>query len=110
MREFPFAIGAAVCSGVVTYSLSAIAGPVTDADLRGKTICWNTGVTVTYGQDGFFYSSQVGNGTWRLVGDRVITDGVRGEYTWTITKQGGTLHNRWTEANTVKEAWGKYCN
>ena len=85
MREFPFAIGAAVCSGVVTYSLSAIAGPVTEADLRGKTICWSYGGTRnTYGKDGSLDSNLVGHGTWTLVGDRITEHGDHGVFSFTI--------------------------
>ena len=91
-------------------STAALAAPVTDSDLRGRTICWNSGVKVTYGKDGFFYSDQVGSGTWRVVGDKVVTVGVRGDYAWTITKERGALHNRWTDGGAAKEAWGKYCN
>jgi hypothetical protein len=37
--------------------LPALAGAVTDADLRGKKICWNTGVISTYNKDGSFDGS-----------------------------------------------------
>jgi 2-polyprenyl-6-methoxyphenol hydroxylase-like FAD-dependent oxidoreductase len=45
----------------------ALAGPVADADLRGKTICWSYGATRnTYGKDGSLDSSLVGHGAWSL--------------------------------------------
>ena len=37
-----------VWGAALTGSIAAIAGPVTDADLRGKKICWNTGFISTY--------------------------------------------------------------
>jgi hypothetical protein len=98
----------AILSGAVAACSTAFAGSVTNADLAGKTICWSGGAKITYGQDGFFYSDQVGNGPWRLDGDRLIGNGVRGEYVWIITRQGGTFHLRGvTEANVERS--GKYC-
>jgi hypothetical protein len=96
-------------SSAVAFNLStaALAGSVTDADLRGKTICWSRGASITSGTDGFFYSTKIGKGTWRLDGDRLIGVGVRGEYVWTISKERGAFHLRGvTEANA--ESWGKY--
>ena len=71
----------------------AVASPVTDADLRGKTVCWSYGGTRnTYRKDGSFNSNLVGHGTWRLVADRLTEDGDHGVYTFTIDKDGQTLH------------------
>ncbi len=90
--------------------IAALASPVTDADLRGKMICWSAGAIITYGKDGFFYSTQVGNGKWRLVGNKLTVDGVGGHGTFTITKQGGTFLASVIEGNNLKKYWGKYCN
>jgi hypothetical protein len=71
----------------------ALANPVTDADLRGKTICWSYGGTRnTYGKDGSFDSNLIGHGTWSLVGDRITENGDHGVFSFTIEKQAGTLH------------------
>src|SRR5271166_3674088 len=65
--------------------LVALAGPVTDADLRGKTICWSYGGTRnTYGKDGSLDSNLVGHGTWSLVGDRITEHGDHGVFSFTI--------------------------
>src|SRR5271170_1809364 len=70
-----------------------LAAPVTDADLRGKTVCWSYGGTRnTYGKDGSFDSNLVGHGTWSLVGDRITEHGDHGVFSFTIEKQAGTLH------------------
>ena len=71
----------------------ALAGPVADADLRGKTICWSYGGTRnTYGKDGSLDSNLAGHGTWSLVGDRITEHGDHGVFSFTIEKQAGTLH------------------
>jgi hypothetical protein len=73
--------------------IAALASPVTDADLRGKTICWSYGGTRnTYGKDGSLDSNLVGKGTWSLVGDRITEHGDHGVFSFTIEKQAGTLH------------------
>jgi hypothetical protein len=95
---------------VIGRPIAALASPVTDADIRGKVICWSGGPIITYGKDGNFYSTQVGNGKWHLVGNKLTVDGVRGHGTFTITKQGGTLLASTIEANTLKKYSGKYCN
>ena len=88
MARMSSIFSAAIILGAMTsVSNAAGAGPVTNADLAGKKICWSRGANITYGKDGFFYSDKIGNGTWRLEGDRLIGNGVRGEYIWIITKQ-----------------------
>jgi hypothetical protein len=90
----------------------ALASPVTDADLRGKTVCWSYGGTRnTYGKDGSFDSNLIGRGTWRLVADRLTEDGDHGVYTFTIDKDGQTLHMYGkTPGGGSVEVWGHYCN
>ena len=76
--------------------------------MAGKKICWKDGANVSYGKDGFFYATQMGNGKWRLDGDRLTMDGVGGEYIWRINKQGQIFH---LHVITVKHVYsGKYCN
>jgi hypothetical protein len=84
--------------------------------VRLRTLTWPErrfagGANIAYGKDGFFYSKEVGNGTWRSAGDRLTMVGVGGEYDWTMTKQGGTfrLIGR-TSGETGKEYMGKYCD
>jgi hypothetical protein len=102
----------AVLALVFCRPVIALAAPVTDADLRGKTVCWSYGGTRnTYGKDGSFDSNLVGHGTWRLVADRLTEDGDHGVYTFTISKEGQTLHmyGRTPGGGSV-EVWGRYCN
>jgi hypothetical protein len=91
----------------------ALAGPVpvTDADLRGKTICWSYGGTRnTYGKDGSLDSNLIGHGTWTLVGDRLTEHGDHGVFTFKIEKEGATFHMYGrTVANGSADVWGNYC-
>jgi hypothetical protein len=83
----------AICVAPVGAPIVALAGPVSDADLRGKTICWSYGGTRnTYGKDGSLDSNLVGHGTWSLVGDRITEHGDHGVFSFTIEKNGGVLH------------------
>ena len=96
-----------VVSVVAFGPIAALASPVTDADLRGKKICWySKGVNNTYGIDGSLESNLLGHGTWRLVGDQLTETGPH-VYTFTITKEGGTFH---MINSSVGEVWGRYCN
>jgi hypothetical protein len=63
---------------VLGQSVSAFAAPVTDADLRGKKICWNTGFTSSYNKDGSFDGNRSGHGTWRLNGDLLTVSAEHG--------------------------------
>jgi hypothetical protein len=95
----------------LVVSPAALAGPVTDADLRGKTICWSYGGTRnTYGKDGSFDSNLVGHGTWSLFGERLTEHGDHGVFTFTIEKQGETFHMYGRSvAEGWVEVWGSYC-
>jgi hypothetical protein len=100
---------AATSVALLTVPAAALASPVTDADLRGKKICWNVGANHVYHQDGSLESNIIGNGTWRLVGDTLTEKGTvgQGTYIFTIINEGGTFHM--TQQNGNLEVWGKYC-
>jgi hypothetical protein len=72
----------------LAQSLPAIAGGVSDADLRGKKICWNSGGSSSYSKDGSFDGTFAGHGTWTLVGDQIEVHGDHGSGVNTITKDG----------------------
>jgi hypothetical protein len=111
MLKISFIIPAAFLGMALADSLIASADPVTDADIRGKKICWTTGVTSTYGKDGSFDSNRSGHGTWTLVGDRLTVMAANGSGESQITKENGTFHTLRTgrHGNNL-EGWGKYCN
>jgi hypothetical protein len=89
-------------------SPAALAGQVTNADLAGRRICWNNGVSVDYHRDGSLYSAQEGKGTWRLNGGTLKeTGGPRGSYVWRVTKDGGNFHLSLQTA--PYEVDGSYC-
>jgi hypothetical protein len=101
----------AICVAPVGAPIVALAGPVSDADLRGKTICWSYGGTRnTYGKDGSLDSNLVGHGTWSLVGDRITEHGDHGVFSFTIEKNGGVLHmyGRSPGGGSV-DVTGSYC-
>jgi hypothetical protein len=53
---------------VLSLASSAMATPVSKADLAGKKFCWNDGGTENYYADGRYSSTHDGEGTW------VVTD------------------------------------
>ena len=55
MLKTSIVIGAIMCGVALASSIVALADPVTDADLRGKKICWNNGGTSSFGKDGTFF-------------------------------------------------------
>jgi hypothetical protein len=83
----------AICGSVLMGSVAAIAATVTDADLRGKKICWNTGFTSSYNKDGSFDSNRIGHGTWRLAGDQLVVSASNGAGSNTITKDRNIFHS-----------------
>jgi len=112
MSRKSFIVAVAVCGAALAQSFSAVAGAVTDADLRGKKICWNNGATSSYSKDGSFDGTFAGHGTWTLVGDQLEVHGDHGTGANTITKDGDTFHivRRASRSGKDIEGWGKYCN
>jgi hypothetical protein len=103
-------VPAVTLGAVLAASATALASPVTDADLRGKTICWSYGGTRnTYRKDGSFDSTLLGHGTWSLFGDRLTEHGDHGVYSFTIDKDGGNFHMLGRFVQTWVEVWGHYC-
>ena len=66
MLRTPFIIGAVASGAALTGSMTALAAPVTAADLQGKKICWSDGGTPTYGENGAYDERGFGHGTWSL--------------------------------------------
>jgi hypothetical protein len=112
MSRNSLVVSALVCGAALAQSLPALAGPVTDADLRGKKICWSTGIISTFGKDGSIDSNRSGHGTWSLSGDQLTLIMANGNSVDTITKDGGTFHRtrRGSKSGQNVESWGSYCN
>jgi hypothetical protein len=112
MVKTPFIISAVMCGTVLVGSIAAIANPVTDADLRGKKICWNNGAAGSYNKDGSYDSNRIGHGTWRLAGAQLTVIGSNGSVSNTITKDGSKFHEvaRGSRSGKDIEVWGDYCN
>jgi hypothetical protein len=111
MRKTPVFFRAVACAVMLSNSVAALAEPVTDADLRGKKICWNNGGTSFYGKDGSFEGARFGHGTWSLVGDRLTVNAEHGSGASSITKDNATFHTVSSGRHGKSfEAWGKYCN
>jgi hypothetical protein len=88
----------------LALTASALAAPVTTADLAGKKICWDYGLISTFFPGGKYYANMAGNGTWRVtsVGVEIRAEHYNGIYD--IDKQAdGTLKS------ATKHASGKYC-
>ncbi|HEY3622489.1 MAG TPA: hypothetical protein VGL12_08865 [Roseiarcus sp.] len=104
-------IGAVLSAAALVYSAAALAEPVTKADLAGKKICWNDGIT-TFGKDGSFHSTRFSDGTWSLTGDQLVMRGTHAGFTATITKRNKTFHVFGHVAGNDAEPYGtrgKYC-
>ena len=110
MLKTSFIIAAATYGCVLIGSVAAIAAPVTDADLRGKKICWNTGFTSSYNKDGSFDGNRSGHGTWRLNGDLLTVSAEHGSGASNISKDGSTFHStrRGSKSGKDIDAWGSY--
>ncbi|MGA9847851.1 MAG: hypothetical protein WBQ45_09445 [Roseiarcus sp.] len=109
MVKIPLIIGTVVWGVALANFTVALADPVTDADLRGKKICWNGGIS-TYGKDGSYDGQRIGHGAWSLAGDMLTISGANGGGASTITKDNGTFHLFWRNRHGDAEAWGHYCN
>jgi hypothetical protein len=104
-------IGAVLSAAALIQSATALAEPMTKADLAGKKICWNDGIT-TFGKDGSFNSTRFSDGTWSLTGDQLVMRGAHAGFTARITKQNGTFHVFGYVAGNPAERYGtrgKYC-
>jgi hypothetical protein len=112
MSRKSFIVAVVVCGAALAQSLPALAGPVTDADFRGKKICWNNGAAGSYNKDGSYDSNRIGHGTWRLAGAQLTVIGSNGSVSNTITKDGSKFHEvaRGSRSGKEIEVWGDYCN
>ena len=112
MSRKSFIVAVIVCGAALAQSVPAVAGAVSDADLRGKKICWSTGIISTFGKDGSIDSNRSGHGTWSLSGDQLTLIMANGNSVDTITKEGQTFHRarRGSKSGQSIEAWGSYCN
>ena len=82
LSPFSLAIGLSLA-----FVCSAMAKPVTAADLSGKKICWGNGDTMTFSPGGKFSSTQYGEGTWALTGVAVELHAANIHFTrWDIEK------------------------
>ena len=89
----------------------AFAAPVTRADIAGKTICQDNGVTVTYFANGSAVSNRFGKGSWMLTENRLTLNGEFGYVTNTIEKEGNKFHiYRRLQVGTNFDTYGHYCN
>jgi hypothetical protein len=99
--------------GALLFAPIAVsAAPVTDADLRGKRICWDDGSTTDFGKDGSWDNSRLGHGAWSLTGGSLMVTLSNGNARLpaTINKEDGGIHllRRAAHGNIV-ERRGKYC-
>jgi hypothetical protein len=90
---------------------TAIARPVTNADLSGKTICWSDGTIKTYHPGGKTSQTFYGEGTWRVtsVGVEVSTKSFVNIFDIQILDD-GTLTSAADFTGHVYHNTGHYCN
>jgi hypothetical protein len=112
MSRKSFIVAVVVCGAALAQSVPAVAGAVSDADLRGKKICWNNGFISTYNKDGSFDGNRSGHGTWNLNGDLLTVNADHGSGASNISKDGATFHStrRGSKSGQSIESWGSYCN
>jgi hypothetical protein len=112
MSRISLVFSALVCGAALAQSVPALAGPVSDTDLRGKKICWSNGYIGSYNKDGSFDGNRSGHGTWRLAGDVLTVNGDHGSGASNISKDGSTFHTtrRGSKSGQDIETWGSYCN
>ena len=90
---------------------TAIARPVTSADLSGKTICWDDGTKETYQPGGKTSQTFWGEGTWRVTSVGVEKRGKIYMNIWAVQILGdGTLTAAADFSGVGVYRTGHYCN
>jgi uncharacterized protein with FMN-binding domain len=94
----------------ILLSSSAMATPVTSADLSGKKFCWDGGGTENYYADGKYVSSVDGTGTWVVVKDgvEIKTNQITGLAEMQKLRD-GTFTSTWIVDGKPKTWTGRVC-
>jgi len=107
MQKYLSPLGAASLLSLAFFS-SALAAPVTSADLSDKKICWDNGSASSYGRGGKYSNNMSGGGTWSVTAGGVHIHTDRYDYVANIQKLGdGTFHA--VVAAGGIDSKGKYC-
>jgi hypothetical protein len=97
-----FAVGSALASMLLS---SAMATPVTLADVEGKKICWSTGNISSFIVGGKYSSPVIGDGTWSMTTNGVLLHTPALSAILDIDKlPDGTFKSK------LENATGKYCD
>jgi hypothetical protein len=90
---------------------SAMARPVTHADLSGHKFCWNDGGTEQYESDGTYVSTHDGKGTWAITekGVEIATNQITGLADMQKLDD-GTFTATWIVDGQPKTWTGRYCD
>jgi hypothetical protein len=95
------ATGSALASVLLS---PAMAKPATDADLKGKKICWSNGNISSFLSGGKYSSPLIGDGTWSVTANGVEIHAQRWSGMLDVDKlPDGTFQSG------VEKAVGKYC-
>src|ERR1700722_6138288 len=99
-----------VCVAVTFLSSTAMATPVTRADLSGKKFCWNDGGTENYYADGTYVSTHDGKGTWSIEskGVQITTNQISGLADMQRLAD-GEFTATWMVDGRPKTWTGRYC-
>ena len=102
---------AGACLGFALLSgSSAIATPVTRADLSDRKFCWNDGGTENYYADGAYVSTNDGKGTWSVTdkGVQITTNQISGLADMQKLED-GSFTATWLVDGKPKTWTGHYC-
>ena len=110
MKKYLSALVTASVASLTLFS-SALAAPVTSADLSGKKLCMSNGDRNAYNSGGQFSSNRFGNGTWAVTADGVQIYAQYWNGLFSLTKRSnGTFRSTYTLGNYPKIVTGRYCN
>jgi len=106
----PFLFVAASLAVSLASVSSAMASPVTSADLSGKKFCWNDGGTENYHADGKYFSTHDGTGTWVVTpaGVQISTNQISGLAQMQRLPD-GAFTSTWIVNGKPKTWTGHYC-
>jgi hypothetical protein len=103
MRNYLSPIGTASVLFLAFVS-TAMAKPATDADLKGKKICWSNGNISSFLSGGKYSSPLIGDGTWSVTANGVEIHAQRWSGMLDVDKlPDGTFQSG------VEKSVGKYC-
>jgi hypothetical protein len=92
------------------FGTSASGAPaVSDKDIKGKVICWDTGSRSEFHADGSLASTTYGKGSWAVTPTGLSLHGANRSAVWTVEKLSDTEVGL-LDPDRGKYIKGHYCN